>query len=140
VLDMYYLVAQQYRQNAVWMMDSATLQQFTLLRNATTGAQFYLGMTEKPGPISDDPTAEGTILRRPVFEVPFTPGTVWFGDPNASYLIGDRAGMQSQVSDQVRFETGEVVWLLTQRFDGQAIDAVAAQVATGITITNDDLT
>jgi HK97 family phage major capsid protein len=134
---MYYTVEQQYRQESVWLISSNVLQMISLLRNATTGAQFYLGMTEKPGPITDDPTAEGTLFRRPVYEVPSTAGTIWFGDIGASYLIGDRMGLQSSVSDQVRFETDEVVWKLTQRFDGQSIDAIASQVATGITSVTD---
>ena len=134
---MYYTLEQQYRQNAVWLISSDVLQMLSLLRNATTGAQFYLGMTEKPGPISDDPTAEGTLMRRPVYEVPSTAGTVWFGDIGASYIIGDRMGLSSSVSDQVRFEEDEVVWKLTERFDGQSIDAVASQVATGITSATD---
>lgn len=134
---MYFGLAQEYRQNAIWLVAADVLQMIAVLRNATSGAQFYLGMSEKPGPITDDPSAEGTLYRRPVYEVPFTNGTIWFGDANASYVIGDRAGLQSQVSDQVRFETDEVVWKLTQRFDGQSIDAVASKVATGITSVTD---
>jgi HK97 family phage major capsid protein len=133
VNTMYYNVAQQYRQNGVWLIAGNVLELLSLLRNATTGAQFYLGMTEKPGPITDDPTAEGTIFRRPVYEVPSTPGTVWFGDINASYIIGT----ESRVSDQVKFDLDQVMWKLTQRFDGQSIDAVASQVATGITSVSD---
>ena len=134
---MYYNVAQQYRQNAVWLISPDVLLLLTSVQNSTSGTQLYLGMSEKPGPITDDPTAEGTILRRPVYEVPSTPGTVWFGDINASYIIGQRAGIESRVSDQVKFDLDQVMWKLTQRFDGISVDAVASQVALGITSAND---
>jgi len=137
VNTMYFNVGQQYRQNGVWLVESGVLEKLTMLRNSTSGAQFYLGLTEKPGPITDDPSAEGTLFRRPVYEVPFTAGTIWFGDISSAYIIGDRAGLQASVSDQVRFETDEIVWKITQRFDGQNIDAVASQVATGITSVSD---
>jgi len=130
---MYFSVAQEYRQNAVWMMDAATLRLFTQLQDASADKQFYLGLTDLPGPITDDPTAEGTLFRRPVYEVPFTAGTVWFGDPTAAYIIGTVDGLVSAVSDQVKFAEDQVMWKLTQRFDGNNIDAAASQVATGIT-------
>jgi HK97 family phage major capsid protein len=130
---MYYTLPQVYRTNAVWLVASNVLQLISQLWNDTAGHQFYIGMTEKPGPITDDPTAEGTIMRRPVYEVPFTNGTIWFGDPSAAYLIGTRAGLQSQVSDQVKFATDQVMWKLTQRFDGINLDTSAGQVTVGVT-------
>ncbi len=130
---MYYSVAQQYRQNAVWLIDPATLQLFSQLLDATGDKQFYMGLTDLPGPITDDPTAEGTIFRRPVYEVPSTTGTVWFGDPTAAYIIGTVDGLVSAVSDHVKFNVDQVMWKLTQRYDGNNIDAAASQVATGIT-------
>ncbi len=136
-LEMYYNVAQQYRQNGIWLMSTDMVEAFAQLINATSGQQFYLGMAEKPGPLGDDATAEGTILRRPVFEVPFADGTIWFGDANASYVIGQISGLQSAISDQVKFDLDQVMWKLTQRFDGISIDAIASQVATSIVAVND---
>ena len=129
---MYFTLGQQYRQNAVWLMDSATLRLFAQLQDSTGDKQFYMGLTDLPGPFTDDPSAEGTIYRRPVYEVPFTAGTVWFGDPTQAYIIGTVDGMVSAVSDQVKFAEDQVMWKLTQRFDGNNIDAAASQVATGI--------
>lgn len=134
----YYTLPQVYRSNAVWLIAPNVLQLLSVLQNATSGTQFYLGLTEKPGPITDDPTAEGTLFRRPVYEVPFTPGTIWFGDPSAAFVIGTRAGLQSQVSDQVKFATDQVMWKLTQRFDGNNLDTSAGQNCTGITSVTDD--
>lgn len=130
---MYYSVGQQYRQNAVWLIAANVLQLLSQLQDASADKQFYLGLTDLPGPITDDPTAEGTLFRRPVYEVPFTNGTVWFGDPTAAYIIGQRGGLTSAVSDQVKFAEDQVMWKLTQRFDGINIDAAASQVCTGIT-------
>jgi HK97 family phage major capsid protein len=133
----YYTLPQVYRQNAVWLVSADVLQMLTILPNVTAGHQFYVGMTEMPGPITDDPTAEGTLFRRPVYEVNSTPGTIWFGDPSAAYVIGTRAGLQSHVSDQVLFNTDQVMWKLTSRFDGNNLDTSAGQNCTGITSVTD---
>jgi HK97 family phage major capsid protein len=130
---MYYTLEQQYRQNAIWLVEASVLQALSQLWNDTAGHQFYIGMTEMPGPITDDPSAEGTLMRRPVYEVPFTAGTIWFGDPSAAYVVGTRAGLQSQVSDQVLFASDQVMWKLTSRFDGTNLDAGASQVTIGVT-------
>jgi HK97 family phage major capsid protein len=129
---MYYTLPQVYRANAIWLAESSVLQAISQLWNETAGHQFYIGMTEKPGPITDDPTAEGTIMRRPVYEVPFTAGTIWFGDPSAAYVVGTRAGLQSQVSDQVNFASDQVMWKLTSRFDGNNLDTSAGQVTLAV--------
>jgi HK97 family phage major capsid protein len=129
----YYALPQEYRANAVWLVASNVLQMLSGLWNDTAGHQFYTGFTEKLGPITDDPTAEGTLFRRPVYEVNFTNGSLFFGDPGAAYVIGTRAGLQSQVSDQVKFATDQVMWKLTQRFDGINLDTSAGQTITGIT-------
>jgi HK97 family phage major capsid protein len=134
---MYYTLPQVYRQNAVWLVSANVLQMLTILPNVTAGHQFYVGMTEMPGPITDDPTAEGTLFRRPVYEVNSTPGTIWFGDPSAAYVIGTRAGLQSHVSDQVLFNTDQVMWKLTSRFDGNNLDTSAGQNCTAIASVTD---
>jgi HK97 family phage major capsid protein len=134
---MYYTLAQQYRQNAVWLVAPNVLQMLSILPNVTAGHQFYVGMTEMPGPITDDPTAEGTLFRRPVYEVNSTPGTIWFGDPSAAYVIGTRAGLQSHVSDQVLFNTDQVMWKLTSRFDGNNLDILAGLNCTAIASVTD---
>jgi len=132
VVEMYFGVSQEYRQQAVWLASANVLQMMTSFRNATTGTQFYLGLTDKPGPITDDPTAEGTVMRRPVYEVPFTDGTLWFGDPSAAYVIGTRVGITSAMSEHVHFNLDQVMWKMTQRYDGINVDLVAGQHALAI--------
>ena len=133
-VDMYFSVNQIYRPNAVWFISGDVMKFIALLLTGAPEKQFWLDQTGSPAPITDDPTAEGTILRRPVFEVPLTPGTVWFGDPSASYTVGTRAGLTSSMSEHVKFDVDQIMWKLTQRFDGNNVDHLAAaQVAVGIT-------
>lgn len=131
-LRMYYSVAQEYRDQAVWFAASNVLQLLSGVRD-TTGRPLYLGLTDVPGPISDDRGAIGAIFRRPVYEVPFSNGELWFGDPAAQYAFGSRQGIMVEVSDHVRFLEREVVWLLTERFAGANLDSSASAYCTGIT-------
>jgi HK97 family phage major capsid protein len=135
LLGMYYTVGQAYRQNAVWMAASNVLQLLAALRDGDN-RPFYQGLVNAPAPISDDPTAEGTLLRRPVYEVPFPDGSMLFGDVNACYIVGTRQGLQSKASEHVKFDSDEVMWKITQRFDGINVDAVAAYTVAGITSVN----
>jgi len=129
---MYYAVAQEYRDNAVWFAASNVLQILSGVRD-TTGRPLYMGLTDVPGPITDDRGAIGAIFRRPVYEVPFSNGELWFGDPSAQYAFGSRQGIEVDVSEHVRFAEREVMWLITQRFAGANLDSSASQYATGIT-------
>ena len=74
----------------------------------------------------------GTLLRKPVYEVPLTAGDIWFGDPS-QYAIGNRQGIEIDVSTHARFLNREVVWEITERIAGNNTDAAAAQYTTGIT-------
>ena len=133
LLAMYYAVNQVYRGNAVWLVEATVLQALAGLMNTSSGQQFYMGLADKPGPITDDATAEGTILRRPVYEVPLTAGTIWFGDPRAASVMGTRAGITSSMSEHVKFDVDQIMWKMTQRFDGINTDTVAGQQAVGVT-------
>jgi HK97 family phage major capsid protein len=67
-----------------------------------------------------------------VYEVPLTAGTLWFGDPSAAYVIGTRAGISSSMSEHVKFNLDQVMWKMTQRFDGINLYSAAGQQAVGI--------
>ena len=86
-LNQYYTLPQQYRDGAIWLVNPTVLRLLANVRDGF-GRPFYQGLMDAPAPISDDITAVGTILRRPVYEVPFTAGTIWFGDPRAAYIVG----------------------------------------------------
>jgi HK97 family phage major capsid protein len=131
VVTMYHALGQQYRDNAVWFIESGVLAMLSNVRDGN-GRPFYQGLQETPGPITDDPGAVGTILRKPVYEVPLTAGSIWFGDPS-QYAIGDRQGIEIAVSEHVRFLTREVVWMISARIAGNNTDTAAAYMTTGIT-------
>lgn len=132
LLTMYYNVAQEYRDNSVWFIAANVLNLMSNLRDGN-GRPLFQGLTDVPGPISDDPSAVGTVFRRPVYEVPFSDGEIWFGDPAAVYAVGTRQGIEVRASEHVNFASDEVMWLITERFAGNNVDTVAAQVCQGIT-------
>lgn len=132
MLGMYYTPTQEYRDAAIWFIASNVLQMLSNVRDGTNGRPIYQGLADTPGPITDDPTAVGSIFRRPVYEVPFSDGEVWFGDPR-EYAFGSRQGITVSVSEHVRFAEDIIVWKITQRFAGNNTDTAAATVATGIT-------
>jgi HK97 family phage major capsid protein len=131
VLSMYHTLGQQYRDNAVWFIESGVLEMLGNVRDGN-GRPFYQGLGESPGPVTDDAGAVGTLLRKPVYEVPLTAGDIWFGDPS-QYAIGDRQGIEIDVSTHARFLNREVVWEITERIAGNNTDTAAAQYTTGIT-------
>lgn len=132
VVEMYFGVAQEYRADAVWFAAPNVLQILTALKGAG-GQQFYLGLQDvSPGAIADDPMAEGTLMRKPIYEVQLTAGTLWFGNPAAAYVIGTRAGLSSSMSEHVKFNLDQVMWKMTQRFDGTNLYAAAGQQSVAI--------
>jgi HK97 family phage major capsid protein len=137
VVGIYYSVPQVYRDNGIWLASPNVLQFMTNLADDSGGAglgrPFYVGLTDQLGAITDDRGQQGTILRRPVFEVPFGDGFIGFGDVRAAYTIGTRQGITVSSSEHFLFDTQRVMWLFTQRFDGNDVDAVAFQKAAGIT-------
>jgi HK97 family phage major capsid protein len=128
-------LGQQYRQSAVWFINSDVLELLTLVRDGS-GRQFYVGLSDQPGSIGDDPTSEGTLMRRPVYEVDMTSGDIWFGDPRACYAIGDREGLRVESSSHRLFNEDKVEFKFTARIAGNNVDTAAAQYATGITSAN----
>ena len=132
VVGMYFGVAQQYRDGAVWLGAANVLQMLSAL-TATNGQPFYQGMNERPLAITDDPNAVGTILGKPVYEVPFPNGEIYFGNVAANYVVGTRQGIEVDVSPHIYFLSDKVVWKFTQRFDGNNLDASAGSHAAGIT-------
>lgn len=135
-LGMFYGVAQQYRQGSVWMVSPDVLELISNVRDAANGRPLYTGLIEQPGAFTDDAGQIGTILRKPVYEVPFPAGTVWFGNAMDAYTFGARQGIEVDVSEHVRFLEREVAWIITERFGGVNVDAAAAQIATGVTSAN----
>jgi HK97 family phage major capsid protein len=135
VVDMYYTCPQVYRDMAAWYSEASVLQAMVGVRDGN-GRAFYQGLTERPGPLSDDPTAVGTIMGKPVYEVDATAGTIHFGDMGACYMVGQRQGILARTSEHAQFAAGLVEFIWEQRYDGNNVDTSACQTATGITAAN----
>jgi HK97 family phage major capsid protein len=131
VVGMYFGVGQAYRDGAVWLAAPNVLQMMSAI--VSNGSPFYQGLQERPLAITDDPNAVGTILGKPVYEVPFPNGEIYFGNVAANYVVGTRQGIEVDVSPHVYFTSDKVIWKFTQRFDGNNIDTSAGSHAAGIT-------
>lgn len=135
VLGMYYTLSEPYLDGAAWYVEKSVLQAMSQVRDGN-GRAFYQGLTERPAALDDKPRAVGAILGHPCYRVDATAGTIHFGDMNALYLVGQRQGITARMSDHVGFATGTVQFIWEQRYDGQNVDTVAVQTATGITSAN----
>jgi len=136
VVGMYFAVPQEYLDNAVWLVSSSVLQYLSGVRDGF-GKPFYQGLlAESPRVLDDSPSQVGSILGKPAYRVPNTPGMVWFGDPRAQYTLGDRQGIQMRVSEHIKFDLDQMMWLVTERFAGNNVDSSASVYATGITSAN----
>lgn len=135
VIGMYYTLEEAYLEGAAWYAEKSVLQALAGVRDGN-GRAFYQGLNERPIPIDDTPSAVGTIMGHPVHRVDATAGTIHFGDMNALYIVGTRQGIRARMSEHVGFATGTVQFIWEQRYDGNNIDAVAVQTATGITAAN----
>jgi len=111
----YFRLPQGYRQKAVWVMNSGTMEKVRALKD-TTG-QYLLGsVTGSPFP---------TILGRPVYESNYVAGgTVYFGD-FSYYTIVDREGIQvdtsteATVASQSAFERNLTFVRVEKRVDAE---------------------
>jgi len=135
LLTMYFNVGQQYRDRASWLVADDVLILMSALKDGN-GRPFYQSLMDPPKALTDDPGAQGTILGKPVYSVPSTAGTIFFGDPAAAYIVGTRQGIQSAVSEHIGFDAGTVMFRMTERFDGINLDTSAGQSCTGITVVN----
>lgn len=133
ILAMYYAVSQVDRTNAAWYGAPNVLALVAGVLDAVSGRPFFQGMQERVGPISDDPTAVGTLMGKPVYEVPLAAGSMIFGDVSRIYMVGSRSGIVAAASEHVGFADDTVMFKWTTRFDGNNIDVGAGRVVAGIT-------
>jgi len=83
------------------------------------GRPVLLGGLDSPRAINDlDSDAVGTILNKPVFEVPLADDFILFGDP-MWYALGTRAGIRVDAERAVT--TGLWTWVIDERIDGRVI-------------------
>jgi HK97 family phage major capsid protein len=133
-LGMYHDLPQQYRDNAVYFVSSSVLELLANVRDGF-GRPIYQGLMDQPSPLTDDGTSVQTLFRKPVYEVPLTAGTIWFGDPS-QYAVGNRAGITIESSEHQLFSTRQIIWLITERIAGNNTDTAAGQFLTAIVSAN----
>jgi HK97 family phage major capsid protein len=125
MLGMYHDLPQQYRENAVYFVSSNVLELLANVRDGD-GRPMYQGLIDAPGPITDDMSAVQRIFRKPVYEVPLTAGSIWFGDPS-QYAVGNRSGITIETSEHQLFSTRQVISPITERIAGNHTDTAAGQ-------------
>jgi HK97 family phage major capsid protein len=101
---------------------------------ATDGRPLLVSTMDSVNVVTDDPTAEGTIFRKPVYEVPVTATFMHFANMRQGYAVGSRAGITSSASEHVGFVSDKVYFKFTSRFDGNNVDAEAGVTVSGITL------
>ena len=138
VAGCYYALPQQYRDDAMWLVNGTVLSLMANVRDGQ-GRPFYSSLLQPPMVMDDSSTgnrmagAVGTLLGKPVHEVDSTAGDVYFGDPFRNYTMGRRRGLTVESSRDARFETRRIVWLVSERVAGNNIDTSAGQLIAGIT-------
>ncbi len=124
LIDLYHALGYLYRQNAVWMMNDATIK---AIRKLTDGNDQYLW---QPGMAAGQPD---TLLGRPVITnnsmatLAASAKTVLFGD-FAYFWIGQRAGMTVDRNPYLYMANGQVGYFARLRLDSHVMLASAFQV------------
>ena len=126
IIDLYYSLRAPYRQNAVFIMNDATIKALRKLKNGT-GDYIWQPSTTLGTP--------DRVLNRPVYTSQFMPSiaagakTVLFGDLSY-YWVADREGRQFKRLNELYAATGQVGFLASERVDGKLIlpEAVKAMV------------
>lgn len=118
IVNLYYGLDEQYRRNAVFFAAGTTLADLVRMVDLN-GRPILLNGMDAPRAISDfDPAAVGTILGKPVYDVPVADDIVFFGDP-MWYALGQRSGIRVDTDRAVT--TGNRQWTIDERIDGRVI-------------------
>lgn len=118
IIDLYYSVPEEYRANAVFAMNDATVK--TIRKLKLTGTGEYLWSPGLNG-------APNTILGKPLHTSEYIPTlaaskeVVAFGDFAECYKIADRQGFNFKILDQLYAATGQVGFRGDARSDGRGI-------------------
>lgn len=124
IIDLYHSLGYLYRQNAVWMMNDATIK---VIRKLKDSDGQYLW---QPGMAAGQPDV---LLGRPVITnnsmatIAAAAKTVLFGD-FAYYWIGQRAGMTVDRNPYLYMANGQVGYFARMRVDGHVMLADAFKV------------
>lgn len=129
LIDAFHSVIPQYRRNASWLMNDASVKLARKIKD-TTGNFLW-----QPGLVAGAPD---TLLGRPLFADPnmatFVNGAkvIAFGDFR-SYAIRDVTPMRFERSDDFKFDTDLVSFKVVYRTDGKMLDQNGLKVFTATT-------
>lgn len=127
ILDLYHSLSYLYRQNAVFLMNDATIK---LVRKLKDSDGQYLW---QPGMQAGQPDR---LLGRPVYTLNSmaTPAasakTIVFADLRSSFIIADFAGLEMKRLEELYAATGQVGFRWFKRFDSRVVLSSAAKVLT----------
>lgn len=118
IIDLYYAVPEQYRDNAVWVFNDATIKEIRKLKDGNGNYLWAPGFAGQPD----------TILGKPVHTSvnidTIAAGKVigCFGDLSL-YKIADRSGFEFRVLNELYAANGQVGFRGTGRTDGRLVIA-----------------
>lgn len=123
IIDLFYALAEQYRANAVWVMNSSTLATVRKIKDLNGQYIWQAGFGNQPA----------TILGRPVYTSDKIDGfaagkkVAVFGDFNY-YWIGEREGFNFKRLDELYSANGQVGFRGDSRLDGHVMVADAFKI------------
>ena len=124
IIDLYYSLRAPYRQDAVFIMNDATIKALRKLKNGSGDYIWQPSVTLG---------APERVLNRPVYTSQYMPmlaagaKTILFGDLSY-YWVADREGRQFKRLNELYAATGQVGFLASERVDGKLILGEAVQV------------
>ena len=124
MIDLYYSLKAPYRQNAIWILNDATVKAIRKLKNGT--GDYLWQPAIRDGEVN-------TILGRPYLTSQFAPTmaagakTIVFGDLSY-YWIGDRQGINFKRLNELYAGNGQVGFLASKRLDGKLVLPEAIKV------------
>lgn len=132
LMNMYHSIIGPYRQNAVWVMNDATVADVRGLTEAVNGQYLW-----QPGLQAGIPD---TLLGRPLYTDTNVPvltknaPSFLFGDIASAYIIRDVEGITVKVLNELYAANGQVGFRASLRTDGKLRDAAAVRVYKGANV------
>ena len=118
IIDLYYSVPEQYRDNAVWVFNDATIKEIRKLKDGNGNYLWVPGLQGQPDTIMGKPVHTSVNIDT------IAAGKVvgCFGDLSL-YKIADRSGFEFRVLNELYAANGQVGFRGTGRTDGRLIIA-----------------
>lgn len=131
IQSVFYALPSEYRASgdAVWMVNATQMERIGKLTEGGTADNrplFNLGET-LPLPVSDVDNAQGTVLGKPILEVPFATNIMMFGSLREGFAVLMDGGIRVDSSTEAGavFEADQVIWRFLERRDSAVVLAEA---------------